>query len=284
VPELPEVEVLVRQLDPLLRGQRIRGVTVHRLRVIRPNSAEELSTALVGLTFRRVHRRAKYLVFDLTRSRNRAHRTLVGHLGMTGRMFLQPARAPLPKHAAVSLDLGPSRFVFEDARYFGRFNLDIGALAELGPEPLSDAFTPEAFHAELARSTQPIKVKLLDQTVVAGIGNIYASEALFRAGISPRRAANRLKPAEVARLRDTIRDVLGEAIAYGSTLPLDVASGQGGLFYYGTTNGSGSDFYTERLEVYDRAGQPCRRCKKGEVRQIVQAARSTYYCPHCQTG
>jgi formamidopyrimidine-DNA glycosylase len=283
MPELPEVEVLVRHLDPLLRGRTVRGVSVGRPKVVAPTSAEELSTRLVGTTFGPTTRRAKYLLFELRAGKRAEPFTLIGHLGMTGRMFLQPRQAPLPKHTAVSLDLGPDRFVFEDTRYFGRFHLNTASLVALGPEPLSEDFTAAAFATALKRSAQPIKVKLLDQTVVAGIGNIYASEALFRAGISPRRAANRLKPDQIGRLRETIREVLAEAIACGSTIPLDFAGGKDGLFYYGTATDSGSRFYEERLRVYDRAGQPCLNCRT-PIRQFVQAARSTYWCPQCQRG
>lgn len=283
MPELPEVEVLVRHLGPLVRGKTIRGVRVHREKVIRPSRPEELSAALTGRRFGPVTRRAKYLLFELRGPARSQPLTLVGHLGMTGRMFLQPATAPLPTHAAVTLELGRTRFVFEDTRYFGRFNLDSAGLGRLGPEPLSDDFMPDSFAAALKRSSQPIKVRLLDQTVVAGVGNIYASEALFRAGISPRRAANRLKRQQIARLRDTIREVLREAIECGSTIPLDFAGGRNGLFYYGTATESASPFYEERLLVYDRAGQPCVKCRT-PIRQFVQAARSTYHCPQCQRG
>lgn len=283
MPELPEVEVLVRQLDPLLRGRTVRGVFVGRAKVVQPNSAEELSARLVGVTFGPTTRRAKFLLFELRRGKRAQPFTLVGHLGMTGRMFLQPKQAPLPKHTAVSLDLGRERFVFEDTRYFGRFNLDPAALAKLGPEPLSEDFTVAAFAAALKRSSQPIKVKLLDQSLVAGIGNIYASEALFRAGISPRRAANRVRRDQVVRLRDTVREVLAEAIACGSTIPLDFAAGKGGRFDYGAATDAGANFYDERLRVYDREGEPCVTCGT-PIRQCVQAARSTYWCARCQRG
>ncbi|HTH47340.1 MAG TPA: bifunctional DNA-formamidopyrimidine glycosylase/DNA-(apurinic or apyrimidinic site) lyase [Candidatus Limnocylindria bacterium] len=283
MPELPEVEVLVRHLDPLLRGRTVRGVSVGRPKVVLPSSAAGLSERLVGATFQATTRRAKCLLFELRHGRKADPFTLIGHLGMTGRMFLQPKEAPLPKHTAVSLDLGGERFVFEDTRYFGRFHLDSGVLAPLGPEPLSEDFTVEAFAAALKRSSQPIKVKLLDQTLVAGIGNIYASEALFRAGISPKRAANRVKADQVRRLRETVREVLAEAIACGSTIPLDFAGGKDGLFYYGTATDGGGNFYDERLRVYDREGQPCGSCGT-PIRQCVQAARSTYWCPQCQRG
>jgi formamidopyrimidine-DNA glycosylase len=284
VPELPEVEVLVRHLAPLLDGQRIRGVQVLRPKIVGPDSAPAFARALTGARFVSLERRGKYLVFGLHQGRREPGFPLVGHLGMTGRMYLQPARRPLPKHAAVVLDLGRNRFVFEDTRYFGRLSRDARPLDHLGPEPLADGFTPRALGAALGRSAQPVKVKLLDQSVVAGVGNIYASEALFRARISPRLAARRLGPARVARLHGAIREVLAEAVRFGSTVPLDwAASGTGdGLFYYGRAAGA-PDYYEERLAVYDRAGKPCRECG-APIHRVVQAARSTFHCPRCQRG
>jgi formamidopyrimidine-DNA glycosylase len=284
VPELPEVEVLVRHLAPLLMGRRIRGVEVRRERVIQPETAETFARALTGARFTSLTRRGKYLVFGLRAPGAGYEFPLIGHLGMTGRMYLQPARAALPRHCAAVLDLGRHRFVFEDTRYFGRLSLSADALDGLGPEPLSKDFTPATLATGLRRSRQAIKVKLLDQRVVAGVGNIYASEALFRARISPRRPASRLQPVEVRRLRAAIRTVLAEAIRFGSTVPLDCsgAAGGDGLFYYGQAAGT-TDYYEERLAVYDRAGLPCRRCGAA-VRRLVQAARSTFYCPRCQCG
>ncbi|HAB16961.1 MAG TPA: hypothetical protein DCE44_10975, partial [Verrucomicrobiales bacterium] len=264
-----------------LRGARIRDVNVLRARVIRPNSAKELRDTLIGQRFERVERRAKHLLFHLRGKRGASPTLLIGHLGMTGRMFLQKRRLPLPRHAAVTLDLGSDTFVFEDTRYFGRFHLDPRVLAELGPEPLNDEFSVDGFRSALRRSSRPIKVKLLDQSVVAGIGNIYASEALFRAGLSPRRSADRLRREEVARLHAAVRAVLTEAIDRGSTLPLDFAKGTDGLFYFGDSSGRTSAHNPEQLHVYDRAGQPCFTCET-PIRQFVQAARSSYYCPSCQ--
>ncbi len=206
---------------------------------------------------------------------------MVGHLGMTGRVFLAPKRQPLPKHAAVVLDLGRENLIYEDTRYFGRFSLDTSLLPKLGPEPLSANFTADYLAGALKRSAQAIKVKLLDQTLVAGVGNIYASEALHWAGLSPRRAARSLTRDEVSRLRLAIRKVLAEAIRFGSTVPLNFGGQDGdGLFYYGRAEGA-PDYYEERLRVYDRAGRYCRRCRC-VVKRIVQAARSTYFCPKCQ--
>ncbi len=282
MPELPEVEVLVRHLRPLLKGRTIQKVVVGRPRVVRGTTVLELTRALEGARFGTVTRRAKYLVFTLTRSKGKPPLRLVGHLGMTGRMYLLPADAPRPKHLAVELDLGRHSLIFEDTRYFGRLTLDGIALEKLGPEPLGREFTSETFFNNLRRSSQAIKVRLLDQSLVAGVGNIYASEALFRAGISPRRAARRLNRSEVERLWRALRDVLAESIAWGSTVPLNL-SGQGrrdGLFYYGSERGA-VDLPPERLLVYDREGQPCPKCRT-PIKRIVQAGRSTFYCPNCQ--
>jgi formamidopyrimidine-DNA glycosylase len=221
-------------------------------------------------------------LFALRRAGRAAPRLLAGHLGMTGRMYLLAAKAPLPRHAAVVLNLGRENFVFEDPRYFGRLTLDLRALGKLGPEPLGPEFTVKRFADALRRSAQAIKVKLLDQSVLAGVGNIYASEALFRAGIAPTTPARRMRHAQVERLWHAIREVLSEAIACGSTVPLNYA-GQGvrdGLFYFGRAPGA-PDFYEERLRVYDRAGRPCPACGS-VIRRRVQAARSTFYCPRCQ--
>jgi formamidopyrimidine-DNA glycosylase len=284
MPELPEVEILVRHLAPLLQNRTIQGVRVLRARVITPTPERRLKQSLKGATFTRLERRGKYLLFTLRPRRGSAPLLLVGHLGMTGRMFLLPAAKAPPKHAAVVLNLGRHNLVYEDTRYFGRLTLDTRALARLGPEPLGPEFTAAYFGAALQRSAQAIKVKLLDQSLVAGVGNIYASEALFRARISPRLAARRLNPAQVRRLRRGIRAVLRAAIAAGSTLPLDFAGagGRDGLFYYGAVAGE-SDFYQERLLVYDRHGQPCANCG-GPIRRFVQAARSTFHCGRCQRG
>jgi formamidopyrimidine-DNA glycosylase len=159
--------------------------------------------------------------------------------------------------------------------------LDLAAVEKLGPEPLDKNFTPEIFARELKRSRQAIKVKLLEQSLVAGVGNIYASEALFRARISPKLAANKLTFAQIKKLLRAIRDVLAEAIDCGSTMPLNFHAGNtDGLFYFGRAAGT-PGFYEERLQVYDRVGRPCANCRR-PIKRIVQAARSTFYCPRCQ--
>jgi len=258
MPELPEVEVAVRKLRPRIAGKTIRDVSVRRLRVIAPTSERDLVRMLKGARFVSLQRRAKYLVFRLRR-RN-ATFTLLGHLGMSGDMYVLPREQPEPKHAAVVLALDKEKFVYEDTRYFGRFTLDARPLDYLGPEPLGKDFHLDEFARALRRSSQSIKVKLLDQCLVAGLGNIYASEALFRARINPRLAARRLKDDHIARLWKAIPRVLEHAIRFG------------------TTRGDG---YIDRLAVYDRKDKPCRVCKT-PIRRIVQGGRSTYFCPKCQ--
>jgi formamidopyrimidine-DNA glycosylase len=201
---------------------------------------------------------------------------------MTGRMYITGTSEPLPKHAAVVLELDQNRFVFEDTRYFGRLTLDTTCIKRLGPEPLSRDFLPQNLVVALRKSSQPIKVKLLDQTCLAGVGNIYASEALFHAGISPLTSANRLTKNQVRRLWQAVRNVLATAIEKGSTVPLDFGGENraDNLFYYGRS-GDVEGYYDEGLCVYDREGLECVRCS-GRIRKLIQAARSTYFCPKCQ--
>jgi formamidopyrimidine-DNA glycosylase len=282
MPELPEVEVLARHLRPSLRGKTIRGVNVRRAKVLGPTSPRKFRRTLLGAKFTGLSRRGKYLLFRLDGKGTGKPVTLLGHLGMTGRMFLARKHERLPAHAAVVFDLGGENFIYEDTRYFGRLTLDVSAAEKLGPEPLDKSFQPAPFARALKRSRQAIKVKLLDQTLVAGVGNIYASEALFRARLSPKRAANRLTFGQIKRLWRAIREVLTEAIQCGSTVPLNFGGDKSdGLFYFGRAPDA-PDFYEERLRIYDREGQPCPNCGHS-IKRITQAARSTYYCPHCQS-
>jgi formamidopyrimidine-DNA glycosylase len=282
MPELPEVEVLARHLAPRLKDKVILDVEIRRARVLRPTPPKQLRKTLRGASFAGLTRRGKYLVFTLRAAGGRKMLDLLGHLGMTGRMYLQPSAAPLPKHAALVLRLGQESFIFEDSRYFGRLTLDASVISALGPEPLGDGFTSDYLANALKRSAQAVKVKLLDQSIVAGVGNIYASEALFRAGIPPRLASRWLRRRQVEQLWRSVREVLARAIRLGSTLGLDWAGAgnNDGIFYYGR-DASGQEFSEERLQVYDRAGKPCYRCQ-APIKRIVQGGRSTFYCPHCQ--
>lgn len=281
MPELPEVEILARHLHPVLQGKVIRSICVNRAKVLRPTSERELKRVLAGARFKGLSRRGKYLLFDLYSPAQRKTVTVMGHLGMTGRMLVARKTEPLPRHAAIVIHLCRGKFVYEDTRYFGRFTLDLTAVENLGPEPLADVFPLANFARDLKRSRQPIKVKLLDQSLIAGVGNIYASEALFRAGISPKRAACKLSGRQIQKLVFAIRETLSEAIKCGSTVPLNFSAGKtDGLFYSGRAAGA-MDYYEERLLVYDRAGKPCIKCGS-PIRRIVQAARSTFYCQRCQ--
>lgn len=283
MPELPEVEVLVRNLAPKLRGRRIANVEIRRPRLLRPDSVAETRQALIGATIRKLVRRGKFLIFTVTRHDLRVPFTVLGHLGMTGRMFVQSGKVALAKHWVIALSFEDGgRFVFEDVRGFGRWTLDVSPLSRLGPEPIGNAVGEKAFARALRRSKQAIKIKLLDQSVIAGVGNIYASEALFDARISPRHPAHRLTGDEAKRLWRSVGKVLSRAIRLGSSLELDWegAGRDSGLFYYGRS----PDAVTvsrERFKVYEREGEPCERCG-AMIRRIVQSARSTYYCPRCQ--
>jgi len=285
MPELPEVEILVQHLREIIVGRTIRRAKILRAKTCRPQTPGRFQEHVAGRRIQQLHRRAKYLV--LTLGRRPGEDTpphLLAHLGMTGRLFVQTAASPLPTHTAAVLRLDQGVLVFQDTRFFGRLTFDTTPLGHLGPEPLSPDFTTCVLADALRPSRQAVKVRLLDQSTVAGLGNIYASEALFGARIHPARPARELRADEIAALRRTIRSVLRGAISFGSTVPLswDGAAKTDRLFYYGRHPDAPAR-YEERLRVYDREGQPCtrRRCQ-GYVQRIVQAARSTFYCPICQ--
>ena len=254
---------------------------MRRAKVLGATPETRLKRSLVGATFAGVKRRGKFLLFTLHVRRRAEPVLLVGHLGMTGRIYLAAKDAPLAKHAAVVLDLGRHRMIYEDTRYFGRFTLILAAWRLWVPSRWAGTSRPGIW-PRLGRSGQAIKIKLLDQSLVAGVGNIYASEALFLARISPWARANELTRDQLARLWRAIRRVLATAIRQDSTVPLDFAGSgaRDGLFYYGR-KGDANGFYAERLLVYDRQGRPCPSCGTG-IKRIVQGARSTYFCAVCQ--
>jgi len=285
MPELPEVEVLCRHLRGRLPGRRVRGVEILVDRICRPHHPSEFALVLTGRRFLDVQRRAKYLVFVLRAGNpGTPEQALVAHLGMTGRMYLQSGHHPPPRHLVARLTLDRGVLIFEDPRRFGRLALGVLHLSRkaLGPEPLDSAWTAKGFALALAGSHRPIKTHLLDQKLVVGLGNIYASEALFRAGIHPAVESGALSLAQVVRLHRAVRSVLRKAIAFGSTLPLDWegAGSRDGLFYFGSAPEATSG-YEERLRVYGRDGLPCWRCGTAICR-MDQAGRSTFYCPECQ--
>ena len=270
MPELPEVETIVRDVHRAARGARIERVRVLKEDLIEGGSAKEFARCVKGRTIGGVTRRAKNIVVDLGDDR------LIVNLGMTGRLLVADASATLPRFLGVRFDLDDGRLLlYEDVRRFGRLEcLPAGRWDErdraLGYEPLSEELTPRVLRDMAAKSRVAIKTWLMDQRRVVGVGNIYASEALFRARIDPRRLANTLTLPRAKRLHAAIREVLTEAIEFRGTTLLDYrdASGQPGEF-------------SRRLRVYDHAGEECTACA-APIRRIVQGGRSTFYCPVCQ--
>lgn len=271
MPELPEVETVVRGLLPLLAGNRIDGVVVNRpdLRLPLP---VDLGQRLTGAGVTTVRRRAKYGLIDTDRGD-----TLLFHLGMSGRFRLLTADETPARHDHVLFRTGSSRLAFHDPRRFGLLLLmptiavaSHPLLARIGPEPLEAGFDGASLAAAARNRRTPIKALLLDQQVVAGIGNIYASEALFAAGIHPATPAGQLSADRLHRLAGAVQTVLASAIAAGGSTLRDHAlvSGESGYFQH--------DF-----SVYGRVGQPCRPCG-ATIERIVQAGRSTFFCPRCQ--
>lgn len=274
MPELPEVETTVRGLRKLMRGRRIEmaEVRVKKLRFALPRG---LAQKLENAAIKEVERRAKYILIHLS-----TQHTLLVHLGMSGRMHQTSDAQKVAKHDHVILTLdNGTRITFNDPRRFGMMDLaptdqheNHKLLRPIGPEPLGKDLTPAYLAEKLHNKKTPIKVALLDQRVVAGLGNIYVSEALFWAGIHPERLAGSLSKKELQKLVPAIQKVLNAAIAAGGTSMRDYVQADGAL-----------GFFQDQFAVYDRAGQPCPACtcKKG-VQQLVQAGRSTYFCPKKQ--
>jgi formamidopyrimidine-DNA glycosylase len=270
MPELPEVETTRRGLLAAMEGVRIERAVVRERRMRQPVS-RELPACVDGLTVRALTRRAKYLLIDCGSG------TLLIHLGMSGRLWLVDHDTPAVKHDHFDLVLANGKAVrLRDPRRFGLVLWLTGnvmshpLIAALGPEPLSDAFDGAALYAATRNRAAAIKLVIMDSHVVVGVGNIYASEALFRAGISPRIAARRLTRARCETLAASIRATLAEAITAGGSSIRD---------YVGSDGMAGN--FQSSFAVYDRADGPCRRCA-APIRQLVQGQRSTYYCPRCQ--
>ncbi len=270
MPELPEVEVVRRGLSLHVVGRRVRSVhcAVPALRYMLPKL-----DVLVGLACRRVARRAKYLLFHFDRDV-----LLVWHLGMTGSFHVLPDLDPPAPHEHVRMDFEDDTSLrYRDVRRFGYAGLMSARSRDvhdwfrhLGPEPLSAAFDGAYLHACCRRRTAPIKHVLMDAETVAGVGNIYAAEALFRAGIHPVRPARRISRRRLDRLADCLKQVLSEAVAAGGSSISDFVRVDGRPGYFAFA-----------FDVYRRAGQSCHRCGH-RLRRIVQAGRGTFYCPGCQ--
>ncbi len=280
MPELPEVETVRRGLTPAMEGRRIVRAEVRRpdLRFPFP---EKMAKRLTGAQILAMGRRAKYLLAELDTGE-----TLIMHLGMTGRFTISGGAVGVfetetgvnPKHDHVVLELDDGGIItFNDPRRFGFFDMWRGAeldeypaFAAMGPEPISNAFSGAYLRAAMKGKKTPIKSALLDQAVVAGLGNIYVCEALFRSGISPKRMAMSIGAERAERLAVAVREVIVEAIAAGGSSISDFAATDGSLGYF-----------QHGFAVYGREGQDCTTCG-GEIKRLVQSGRSTFYCGKCQ--
>ena len=270
MPELPEVETTVRGLARFLEGARLDRVVLNRTDMRFP-FPEGLVQALTGSRVVSLGRRAKYGLLHTDRED-----TVIFHLGMSGRWRIDP-HAP-DKHDHMVLEAGGHTFALNDPRRFGFVDMARSdavdawpAFAAMGPEPLGNALTAAHLRAALAGRKQAIKLMLLDQRVVAGLGNIYVCEALWRARINPKKAAGRISLQALERLVIAIREVLAEAIAAGGSTLRDYAQPDGELGYF-----------SKQFDVYGREGEACHRADEGAVRRFVQGGRSTWYCPRCQ--
>jgi formamidopyrimidine-DNA glycosylase len=282
MPELPEVETVRKGLLPAMEGAVIARAEVNRPDLRWP-FPERMAERLTGARVTALRRRSKYILADLSTGE-----TLIIHLGMSGRILISGDPLgqfyhdhPAPEkhdHVVFHMDNG-ARITFNDARRFGAMDLAPAAsveqhwlLKDLGPEPLGNGFHEAYLASRLSGRNTPIKTALLDQRVVAGLGNIYVCEALHRAGISPLRKAGRISSARVARLVPIIRDVLGEAIEAGGSSLRDYRQTDGELGYFQHT-----------FRTYDREGQPCHTPEcGGTIARVVQSGRSSFYCPRCQ--
>jgi formamidopyrimidine-DNA glycosylase len=269
MPELPEVETTRRSLLADVVGARITGVTVRERRLRRPVAAE-FAEQLRGRRVAGIERRGKYLLFELDDGR-----ILLVHLGMSGSLCLTaPSTIPL-RHDHVLIDLDRDRrLVFNDPRRFGLMRIgasdELDELRAVGPDPLAAAPTPAEWKAMTRGRKVPIKTLLMDQRLLGGVGNIYANEALFEAGVRPRRRAASLTGAELARVAEALRAVLERAVALGGSSISDYRDGNGNPGYFQIHHA-----------VYDRDGQPCGRCGT-PIKRILLSGRSTFYCPQCQ--
>lgn len=282
MPELPEVETVRRGLDPVLTGHRIARAEARRPDLRWP-LPESLAERLTGATVTALRRRSKYILADLD-----TDETLLIHLGMSGRVLisgqvtgaLYHQHPPFQAHDHVVIDTDAgARITYNDARRFGAMDLIAAAaldthsaLARLGPEPLGNGFSADTLAQAFAGKRAPVKAALLDQRVVAGLGNIYVSEVLWRAGISPTRAAGRISRRRLDGLVDAVRSVLIEAIDAGGSSLRDHRQTDGELGYF-----------QHAFAAYDRENQPCRTdgCG-GSIRRIIQSGRASFYCPACQ--
>ncbi|QEP42755.1 bifunctional DNA-formamidopyrimidine glycosylase/DNA-(apurinic or apyrimidinic site) lyase [Ectothiorhodospiraceae bacterium BW-2] len=269
MPELPEVETTRRGLAPHIVGQTVTTLTIRQPKLRWPIAAQPLQT-LIGKPLRELQRRGKYLLFSFPSG------TLLIHLGMSGSLKLVPCTQPPHRHD--HLDIGWSNHLLlrlTDPRRFGAVLWSEGdtlhpLLQPLGPEPLSDAFTHHTLQQAVANKRRAIKLAIMDNRIVVGVGNIYANEALFQARIAPQQAAGNLSSAQISALSTAIKATLTRAIEAGGTTLKDFVGGDGKPGYF-----------QQQLMVYGREGEPCGHCAS-TIKKIVLGQRASYFCPKCQ--
>ncbi|HEX8247789.1 MAG TPA: bifunctional DNA-formamidopyrimidine glycosylase/DNA-(apurinic or apyrimidinic site) lyase [Pyrinomonadaceae bacterium] len=275
MPELPEVELVAKSLDALVSGRQVIAAELLRARLAPFNPPEDFAGRLKDTIINGVHRRGKHVLFDLENGY-----TLITHLRMTGRFMILPLEREQPKYThAVLYFADENRLIFQDQRHFGLMKIvrtaqlhETKELKCLAPEPFSDAFTPRYLRETLKTSKRSLKEFLLDQTKVCGLGNIYASEAMFLARANPQTPANKISAPKANLLFEKILEVLAESIAHGSTLNVNPENIDGS--YYGGGFAGG-------WRAYDRENQPCPNCET-PIRRLKQGGRSSYFCPKCQ--
>jgi formamidopyrimidine-DNA glycosylase len=275
MPELPEVELVARALERAVRGARFDSAKLLRPGLAPETTPREFARRLRGARVVGVGRRGKHILASLDNGE-----TLITHLRMTGGFRLLRARAALPKHTHALFRLEDGRrLAFTDQRHFGLMKLAraselhlVKELRGLAPEPFTEEFSDEYLADVFARTRRALKDVLLDQTKVTGLGNIYAAEALFVARVHPFRLASEFPRRRIARLRSAIVSVLGEAVAHGASLNVNLEDLETS-YYGGGTAG--------RWRVYDREGEPCADCR-APISRVAHAGRSTYFCPRCQ--
>lgn len=273
MPELPEVETVRRTLEPRLTGLKFTAVEILMPKIIKTPTPDQFKDIIIDKKITKISRRGKYLLLHLS-----GKQILLVHLRMTGRLTYVEKDTPVAKHTHVVFTLSDGcQLRFCDTRQFGRLWLvaeaaleELSGFKDLGVEPLEDQFTRDYLKKELRRRHSRIKPLLLDQTFIAGLGNIYTDEALHRARINPERLSTTLTPHEIARLYRAIREVLQEGIENRGTTVRDFIDGYGR---------AGS--FQELLRVYSREGEHCPVCNTSIVRKKI-GGRSSYYCPHCQ--
>jgi formamidopyrimidine-DNA glycosylase len=273
MPELPEVETVRRTLEEMAAGRIIIGTKLNMEKIVKMPEIKEFCRHIIGKTIVKVDRKGKYLLVRMSEAY-----TMVVHLRMTGQLIYCSKERDLEKHTHVILDLdNGDQLRYIDPRQFGTIHLlpndeldKISGLRTLGPEPIKEEFTLEGFTKALANKKTKIKGLLLDQTFIAGLGNIYCDEALFRAGIHPERIAGSLTPEEIGLLFTAVREVLLDGIKHRGTSLKDYVDA------YGNKGG-----FQHHLKAYGRVSQPCLNCGSEILRKKV-AGRSSFYCPNCQ--